>query len=307
MAKKLRSKRISTGSINFIRPEIKFELSDDGTPLNIKLKKIKESNNLIEEFMLLANQIVAKQVDKISGAEILPFVYRIHDEPEEDKIQEFGRFVSSLGYRFNTGAKNKSKELQRVLDEAKGSVEESVVNEIAIRSMAKAMYSTDNIGHYGLGFRHYSHFTSPIRRLPDLIIHKLLYNYLENDSSESYSLKELDNLCNHSSNQERNAISAERLSIKLKQIEYLKNKIGCEYDGIISGVTNFGIFIELSENLAEGLIRLRDMEDDYYIFDEAHYSIVGKDTKQIFRLGDRVHVKLLRVDEDRREVDFILI
>lgn len=307
LAKILREKRISKGSINFIRPEVKFELSDSGEPLNIVLKKIQESNNLIEEFMLLANQIVAKHIDKISSKDILPFVYRIHDEPEEEKIQEFKRFVGSLGYSFNPRIKNKSVELQRILDEAKGSVEEAVVNEIAIRSMAKAMYSTNNIGHYGLGFKFYSHFTSPIRRLPDLIVHKLLYYYLENGSSESYSVKELEDICNQSSNQERNAISAERLSVKLKQIEYLKNKIGSEFEGIISGVANFGIFIQISENLAEGLIRLRDMEDDYYIFDESHYSIIGKDTGQVYRLGDRVNVKLIRVEEDKQEVDFTLI
>lgn len=307
IAKILRSARIKKGSINFIRPEVKFELSDEGTPLSIKLKHIKDSNNLIEELMLLANQIVATHINKNFGNNPLPFVYRVHDEPEDEKILEFKRFVSSLGYNFNARTKNKSKELQKILDEVKDSPEAAVINEIAIRSMAKAIYSTDNIGHYGLGFKYYSHFTSPIRRFPDLITHKLLYKYLENDSAESYSLKELDNICNQSSAQERNAVSAERLSVKLKQIEFLKDKIGYEYDAIISGVTNFGMFIQVSENLAEGLIKLRDMQDDYYIFDEMHYSIVGRTSKQRYRLGDRVKVKLQRVDEERQEVDFILM
>jgi ribonuclease R len=307
LAKVLRAKRMKKGSINFITPEVKFELSEDGIPLNIKLKTIVDSNKLIEEFMLLANQIVAKHITKISGKNLLPFVYRIHDEPEEEKMRELGRFVNSLGYKFSSKTKNKSKEIQKLLSSVENSMEESVVNVVAIRSMAKAVYSADNIGHYGLGFTHYSHFTSPIRRFPDLVIHKLLYKYLENESAESYSKKELDKISNHSSNQERNAISAERLSVKLKQIDYLSNKIGYEFDGIISGVTNFGIFVELCDTLSEGLIKLRDMEDDYYVFDEQHYAIIGKVSKQKYRLGDKVRVKLIRIDKERREVDFILV
>lgn len=305
ISKILKKKRLKKGSINFIRPEVKFELSNDGTPINLFIKQVKESHNLIEELMLLANQIVATHINKNKVR--LPFVYRIHDVPEDEKIREFERFVRSLGYNFNTASKNKSRELQQLLDQVKGSPEESVINEIAIRSMAKAIYSIDNIGHYGLGFKFYSHFTSPIRRFPDLVIHKLLFNYLENNLEESYSLRELIEICNHSSNQERNAINAERLSTKLKQIEYLRDKIGHEYDGIISGVTYFGIFVEISENLAEGLIRLRNMEDDFYKFDEKHYSVVGRDTHKKYRLGDRVKVKLIEVDAERKEIDFKLL
>ncbi len=307
LARSLRKSRMKKGSINFITPEIKFELDDKGKPSGIVLKEVKESHQLIEDYMLLANQIVAAHFNKKGNKNKLPFVYRIHDEPEIEKIQEFERFVRTLGYMFNSGAKNKSKEMQKLLEQAKDSVEESVVNEIAIRSMAKAVYSVDNIGHYGLGFKYYTHFTSPIRRFPDLIVHKLLYKYLENDLPESYSLKELNEICNHSSAQERNAISAERMSIKLKQLQYLENKINTEFNGVISGVTHFGIFIELTENLAEGLIRLRDIENDFYIFDERHYSITGRNSGKTLRLGDRVKVKLKRVDLEKRELDFALI
>lgn len=307
LAKTLRAKRMRKGSINFIRPEVKFHLNDENIPVEIKLKHVKDSHNLIEELMLMANQIVAGHINKLKNKKAVPFVYRIHDEPEPEKIVEFERFVSSLGYKFDLTARNKSKELQNLLKKVEGTPEESVINEIAIRSMAKAVYSTDNIGHYGLGFNHYSHFTSPIRRFPDLIVHKLLYKYLENKLEESYSAKELDEICNHASFQERNAINAERLSVKIKQMQFLENQLGATFDGIISGVTNFGIFIELTENLAEGLIRLRDIEDDYYMFDEKHYSIKGESTGKVYRLGDRVKVKLKRVNMENREVDFSLV
>jgi ribonuclease R len=173
--------------------------------------------------------------------------------------------------------------------------------------MAKAIYSANNIGHYGLGFRNYTHFTSPIRRFPDLIVHLLTYNYLENNENHLYSLDELNEICEHTSLQERNAVNAERLSIKLKQMEFLKNKLGYDFEGIISGVTNFGLFIEVTENLAEGLVRMRDLDDDYYDYDEKNYSIVGRRTKKTYRLGDKVTVKLIRVDEDKREVDFLIV
>ncbi len=307
VAKHLRNERNKSGSINFSRPEIKFELDENGKPLEIRIKELKESNQLIEELMLLANKIVAGHFNKGRQNNVFPFVYRIHDRPDETKLFEFIQFVKSLGYKFNATSKNLSKEFQQLLIDAEGTKEEAVMNEIAIRTMAKAIYSPNNIGHYGLGFAHYTHFTSPIRRFPDLIVHLLTYNYLENDNNHLYSLVELNEICEHSSAQERNAVSAERLSIKLKQMEFLKDKLGFDFEGIISGVTNFGLFIEVTENLAEGLVRMRDLDDDYYEFDEKNYSLVGRRTKRIFRLGDKVTVKLIRVDEEKREVDFLIV
>jgi ribonuclease R len=307
VSKSLREKRIKKGSINFFTPEIEFKLDENGVPVNILIKELRESHNLIEELMLLANQIVAEHVKPKQNKKSVPFVYRIHDLPDKEKIIEFARFVKSLGFHFDSSAANKSKQFQLLLDEVKGTEEAAVVNEIAIRSMAKAIYSTKNIGHYGLGFRYYTHFTSPIRRFPDLLVHRTIYDYNKNIAGKNLSLEELEEICNHTSAQERNAVNAERISVKLKQIEYLKSKVGENFHGIISGITHFGIFIELSQNLAEGLIRLRDLEDDYYQFDEKNYSIIGKRTGRRLRLGDKVNVKLKRVDEQKREIDFQLL
>ena len=307
VAKHLRNERNKEGSINFTRPEVKFDLDKNGKPIGIKIKQMKESNQLIEELMLLANRIVAGHFNKGDKNTTKPFVYRIHDKPDETKLYEFVQFVKSLGYKFNTSSKNLSKELQQLLIQAEGTKEEAVLNEIAIRTMAKAIYSPNNIGHYGLGFPNYSHFTSPIRRFPDLIVHLLTYNYLENNENHLYSLDELYEICEYASAQERNAVNAERLSIKLKQMEFMKDKLGYEFEGIISGVTNFGLFIEVTENLAEGLVRMRDLDDDYYEFDEKKYSLVGRRNKRVYRLGDKLTVKLIRVDEDKREVDFLIV
>lgn len=304
LAQKLRTKRISKGSINFYSPEVVFKLDKNGIPVEIKIKEVRESNNLIEELMLLANQLIAGHLKKNKLNK--PFVYRVHDLPDKEKVLEFARFVKSLGYSFDPNAANKSKQFQKLLESCEGTEEEAVINEIAIRSMAKAVYSTNNIGHYGLGFRYYTHFTSPIRRFPDLIVHKLIYDYVNNIENK-ISIEDLDEICNHSSARERNAINAERLSVKLKQIEYLKGKVGTEFHGVVSGITNFGIFIELNQTLAEGLIRYRDLEDDYYIFDEKNYTITGRSTGRKIRLGDKVNVKLVRVDSEKREIDFALL
>ncbi len=306
ISKTLRAKRMKKGSINFFSPEVVFKLDKNGNPVEIKIKEVRESHNLIEELMLLANQIVAEHVQPKQNKIIVPFVYRIHDLPDKEKITEFARFVRSLGYHFDPNAANKSKQFQALLDEVKGSEEEAVVNEIAIRSMAKAIYSTGNIGHYGLGFKYYTHFTSPIRRFPDLIVHLLIHNYIVKNSEKNLSLEELEDICNHASAKERSAVSAERQSVKIKQLEFLKGKVGEVFHAVISGIMHFGIFVELSSTLAEGLIKFRDLQDDYYSFDEKNYCIVGKRYKKRYRLGDKVNVQLIRVDEERREIDFVL-
>lgn len=307
LAVTLRSKRMREGSFDFITPEVKFTLDESGVPVSYALKEMKLSNMLVEEFMLLANKLVAQHIAMPKTGPVKPFVYRVHDYPDPEKINEFSRFVKTLGYTFDPNLAGKSNQFQALLNQAKGKDEEALINELAIRSMAKAVYSPKNIGHYGLGFKHYTHFTSPIRRYSDLIVHRLLYNYTNNINTQIYSLSQLENICDNISASERNATDAERFSIKQKQIEYLKNHQGSEFSAIISGITNFGIFVKITDILAEGLVRLRDLDDDYYIYDEKKYAIVGKRTKKQYRLGDKIHVKLIRVDEERTELDFIIL
>ena len=229
----------------------------------------------------------------------------MHDLPDEEKLFEFARFVNSLGYKFDVASKNHSKQFQFLLEQVEGTDEEAVINEVAIRSMAKAVYDVENIGHYGLAFKYYTHFTSPIRRFPDLIVHRILFEFLST-GKVGYTLNKLEEICDHSSAMERNAVSAERLSVKLKQMEYLKNKMGDEFQALISGITNFGIFVEINETLAEGLVRYKDL-DDYYLYDEKSYSVVGRKDGKRYRLGDKVTVKLVRIDEQKREIDFLLL
>ncbi len=307
IARILRKNRMKTGSINFITPEVHFVFYEDGSVKDITIAKHIESHELIEEYMLLANQLVAKEVNRDESGKTFPFVYRIHDKPDKEKLEEFGSFVRSLGYFFNPNAGNTSLQLRTLLESAKNTPEEAVINEIAIRSMAKAIYSTENIGHYGLGFSFYTHFTSPIRRFPDLIVHQLLFEYETTNEIKGYKLKELDNICNQSSNRERAAVEAEREMIKIKQIQFLQDKVGDEYQGIISGVTNFGLFIKLSHSLAEGLVHIKDLDDDYYIFDEKNYTLRGKSKGKKYRLGDQVVVKLISINQEKKEINFTLL
>jgi ribonuclease R len=307
LSQNLRKKRLREGSIEFTTPEIKFTLDENGKPLSVEKKVIKESNMLVEEFMLLANKLIAGHIAKPKRKDVKPFVYRIHDLPDSEKMYEFARFVKSLGYSFNPSAATRSNQLQLLMMQVKGTEEESLINELGIRSMAKAVYSPKNIGHYGLGFKFYTHFTSPIRRYSDLIVHRVLFEYLENNQNKIYSLPQLEEICEHISQTERNAIEAERLSVKLKQIEYLQEHLGEEFHAIISGITHFGIFVKITEILAEGLIRLRDIESDFYVYDEKNYSLIGKRSKKQFRLGDKIQVKLIRVDKEKSELDFIIL
>ena len=302
LAKILRSKRMKEGSLEFFTPEVEFQLDESGKPTNILKKEITESNMLIEEFMLLANKTIAERIFSRGN---IPFIYRVHDYPDEEKIQEFSRFVKSLGYSFNPKAGKAAGQFNNLMEQVKGTEEEGVINELAVRSMAKAVYSTKNIGHYGLGFKNYTHFTSPIRRYADLLVHRILDKTLISKTGKHYSLENLTKICEHISATERTAMEAERRSIKLKQLQFLKDKIGYEFSAVISGVMNYGIFVELTDILAEGLIRARDLEGDFYVLDERKYSLIGKRTKKQFRLGDKITVKLIRLDLDNLELDFV--
>ena len=302
LARQLRNTRMKTGSFEFFSPEVEFQLDESGYPSNILKKEIKESNMLVEEFMLLANKTIAERIFSRGN---VPFVYRVHDFPDEEKITEFTRFVKSLGYSFNPKGGKAATQFNQLMQQVKGTEEEGVISELAVRSMAKAIYSTKNIGHYGLGFKNYTHFTSPIRRYADLLVHRVLDKTLISKSGKNYSLDQLTKICEHISATERTAMEAERRSVKLKKIQFLQNKLGEEFHAVISGVVNYGIFVELTDILAEGLIRARDLEGDFYVLDEKKYSLIGKRTKKQFRLGDKITVKLVRVDLDNLELDFI--
>ena len=257
---------------------------------------------LVEEFMLLANKTVAERIFSRGN---IPFIYRVHDYPDEEKITEFSRFVKSLGYNFSPKSGKAANQFNLLMKQVKGTEEEGVINELAIRSMAKAVYSTKNIGHYGLGFKNYTHFTSPIRRYADLLVHRVLVRSFIRKTGKQYSVDFLTKISDHISQTERTAMEAERRSVKLKQIQYLQDKLGEEFHAVISGVANYGIFVELTDFLAEGLIRARDLEGDFYVLDEKKYSLIGKRTKKQFRLGDKIVVKLVRVDIDNLELDFV--
>lgn len=307
LAVKLREKRLKEGSIEFFTPEVKIELNKDDKPINVVLKGFMQSNSLVEEFMLLANKLVAESITKKRKTKIKEFIYRVHDLPDKDKVKEFANFVKKLGYNFSANSETKVNKFQTLISKVKGTDEQALINELAIRSMAKAVYSTKNIGHYGLGFKYYTHFTSPIRRYADLEVHRLLNNYTAKGETLYKDRKYLNNLCEHISATERDAVEAERYSIKLKQVEFLSNHIGDEFDGIVSGLVYFGLFIKLIDNLAEGLVRLRDIKNDYYFYDENSYSVIGERTNRRYRLGDKIRVKLIRADIKKTEIDFIII
>ncbi len=311
LAKKLRAIRFSNGSIDFERVEVKFEMDETGKPLSVFFKESKDSNKLIEEFMLAANKRVAELIGRNELADEAgrthgkpkTFVYRIHDTPDPEKYEKFGRFVRKFGYEAMPGAnENISTSLNRLLKEVQGKTQQNIVETLAIRTMAKAVYTTHNIGHYGLGFKYYSHFTSPIRRYPDMMVHRLLQRYL--DGGRSVLEEKYEPLCDHSSKMEALAANAERSSIKYKQVEFLKDKVGEVFTGVISGVTEWGLYVELNENKCEGMIPIRDLDDDFYQFDEDQYCLVGRRKKRKYQLGDEIKIQIVRANLERRQLDF---
>lgn len=307
LAKKLREERFKKGSINFETQEVKFELDKEGKPLRIFLREMKDSNKLIEDFMLLANRKVAEWAGKKKGeAEAKTFVYRVHDSPTPEKLETFVQFVTKLGYRMKIASrKSMADSFNKLFEQIKGKGEENMIETIAVRTMAKAYYTTENIGHYGLAFPFYTHFTSPIRRYPDLMVHRLLFDYLQKGKSADW--EEYEQKCDHSSEMERKAESAERLSVKYKQAEYMLDKIGQEFDGLISGVSKWGIFVEIIGTKCEGMIRLRDLSDDFYYLDEENYQVTGTRHGQNFKLGDKVRIKVKKIDLPKKQMDFALV
>jgi ribonuclease R len=303
----LRSQRFKNGSISFEREEVRFDIDEIGKPLGIHFREHGTANELIEEFMLLANKKVAEFIGSVPDKkERKTFVYRIHDKPNQEKLEKFAGFVRKFGHNIVLGDQHKiSATLNRILDEVKDKPEQNIVETLAIRSMAKAAYSTENIGHYGLAFRYYTHFTSPIRRYPDMMVHRMLFDYMS--GTESKSRKKYEARCRYASEMEQRAVEAERASIKYKQVEFMQDKIGKVFDGIISGVTEFGIFVEIIENKCEGLVATREMLDDFYEYDEDNYCLTGKTNRKMYQLGDKVKIEVLRVNLARRQIDFTLI
>jgi ribonuclease R len=302
LARKLRTERYNHGSINFETTEVKFELSEDGKPLAIVPKVRKDAHKLVEEFMLLANKKVAEFVFNPGGSKgERTFVYRIHDEPDMDKLQVFSSFAKKFGHRLDFRQEGIARALNRLMDEIEGKPEQNVLENLAIRSMAKAKYSVKQKGHFGLSFAHYTHFTSPIRRYPDMMVHRLLAHYLL--GSTSVNNEEFEEKCTHSSEREKVASDAERASVKYKQVEYMVPRIGEEFEGLISGLTEWGIYIEIISTKVEGMIRMSALLDDYYEFDEKNMRVVGRYTKRMYSLGGNVRVKVLKADVDRRIID----
>lgn len=308
MAKALRARRYENGSVEFDRAEVRFDIDENGHPVSVYFKVSKDANKLIEEFMLLANRQVATVIGQPVGKKkAKAFVYRVHDMPDPGKLADLSSLARNFGYKVkSTGTpRDVNRSINRMLSDLKGKGEENFLSTLAIRSMAKAIYTTTNIGHYGLGFDYYTHFTSPIRRYPDMMVHRLLERYLS--GARSVNQAKLEEACKHSSDMEQLAANAERASIKYKQVEYMQDHLGEVYSGIISGVTEWGIYVELDDNKCEGLVPVRDLADDYYDFDEKNYCLIGRRHGVRYTLGDQVKVQVARADLDRKQLDFALI
>jgi ribonuclease R len=303
----LRSARFKNGAINFESAEVKFNLDDTGKPIGVYVKERNDAHKLIEDFMLLANRKVAEFIAKKGSKKSpLTFVYRSHDAPKEEVLEGFAKFAARFGYKIQT--KNHaeiSKSLNLLMSDVEGKKEQNVLTQLAIRSMAKAIYTTKKTSHYGLAFDYYTHFTSPIRRYPDVMAHRLLQHYL--DGQKSVDAEVYEKMCLHASQMEKRAADAERLFVKYKQAEYLADQINTEFAGIISGVTEWGIYVEIVENKCEGMIRLRDIDDDFYVLDQANYCIIGQRKRRKYQLGDEVRIKVRKVDLAKKQIDFQLI
>jgi len=310
LAKKLREKRFASGAIAFERSEVRFELDDTGKPVSVFFKESKDSNKLIEEFMLLANKYVAQHIGMPHNREKpKTFVYRIHDVPNPEKLSNFATFIKKFGYKIKTDGKKTSvsSSINHLLDQIEGKKEQNMIETLAIRSMAKAAYSTKNIGHYGLAMKYYTHFTSPIRRYPDMMVHRLLTKYADKVPQQTIDRTDYESLCKHSSDMEQLAAQAERASIKYKQIEFMADKIGKVYDGVISGISTWGIYVEINENKCEGMVYIRDLEDDVYVYDEKNYCIIGRRTQRKYQIGDDIRIKVVKADLIKKYLDFEIV